>query len=145
MRGAANRTLWLAVALAYGASACTSVRALPVTQAKPDAYVTVQSGVAFAVHGSDTLTCASYRVSGTVDSIRGDTVQLREISALVTRAGEPPECAALRAGWLVIAGEPTPEIFGGAPSPVKTASAVAGIVGVAAFVIVIIALQSLKS
>ena len=112
MRGAANRTLWLAVALAYSVSACTSVRALPVTQTTSGAHVTVQSGVAFAVHGSDTLTCASYRASGTVDSLRGDTVQLRDISVLSIRAGEPPACEALRAGWLVIAGEPAPEILG---------------------------------
>lgn len=37
MRGDAHRTLWLAVALAYGASACTTVGTMAVTRMKPDA------------------------------------------------------------------------------------------------------------
>ena len=132
--GLANRTLWLAVALAYGTTACTSFRTAPVTQTKPADRVTVQSGRAFAMHSSDGLACATYRASGTVDGISGDTVRLRDISALSTQSGEPPECAALRAGWFVVAGESTPEILRRALDVRKTTK----LVGVTFSVVVIV-------
>ena len=136
LSGFARRTLWLAVSLAYGTTACTSFRTAPVTQTKPADRVTVQSGRAFAMHSSDGLACATYRASGTVDGISGDTVRLRDISALSTQSGEPPECAALRAGWFVVAGESTPEILRRALDVRKTTK----LVGVTFSVVVIVAI-----
>lgn len=132
MSGLAHRTLWLAVALAYGTTACTSVRHVPLTRTQPSDQVTVQSGRAFAVHGSSGLACATYRAAGTVDGISSDTVWLRNISQLSTRSGEPPECAALRTGWLVVAGEPTPDILRRDADRRKTTLLVVGVA--AAFV-----------
>lgn len=93
----------------------------------------MQSGRAFAVHSSDGRVCALHRASGTVAGISGDTVRLRDIWAVSTRSGESPECAALRAGWFVVAGEPAPEILRRQLSVSKTAALVA-----VAFVVVVV-------
>lgn len=121
------------MALAYGTTACSSVRHVPLTRTKPSDQVTVQSGQAFAVHGSSGLACATYRASGTVDGISSDTVWLRSISNLSTRSGEPPECAALRMGWFVVSGEPSPDILRRDADLRKTTLLVVGVA--AAFVV----------
>lgn len=118
------------MALAYGTTACTSYRTAPVTQTNPADRVTVQSGRAFAVHSSDGTACAIHRASGTVAGISGDTVRLRDMWAVSTRSGESPECAALRSGWFVVAGEPAPEILRRQLSVSKTAALVAVAFGV---------------